>query len=290
MDDEISNLGRKLPLSADENNVVVMPMGAIEWGSRSRRLLFGWETEKSFQFEGFGERSMGFRKKSIGAKYGKSGGKPYDCGSRLACILRPHPWSPAWHISRFIEKQLQVEDFIDPGDHTPFGPWLRVAPPVNSRNRILASSNKPSMHALKRPNFIADTSLHQSANMANPRGIAVFGTFNRPPSQQDKGEDCCPQAMELPKPHQQITPISQIDHVNPSSHPTNAHPTQIHQTPSHSPHNTTTISHKNYPVTHILFTTTKNLCPNRLPVTPLLNLENISFQFNGECSSHTLNT
>ncbi|KAK4422753.1 hypothetical protein Salat_1857800 [Sesamum alatum] len=76
------------------------------------------------------------------------------------------------HISRACPLQFN-DDFVDPGNDTPFGAWLR-APPPNSRNRNTFPENKPpTLH---------HTSTIRSSNTLSPitsnsqqkKGIAIF--------------------------------------------------------------------------------------------------------------------
>ncbi|KAK4428268.1 hypothetical protein Salat_1126400 [Sesamum alatum] len=71
------------------------------------------------------------------------------------------------------------EGFVDPGEDTPFGPWMKAAPPINTRSRIFASSNQPSVHDHKHPTFLVDSIRDPARDKENSRGPAIFGSFDR---------------------------------------------------------------------------------------------------------------
>ncbi|KAL0385614.1 UNVERIFIED_CONTAM: hypothetical protein Sradi_2955700 [Sesamum radiatum] len=87
------------------------------------------------------------------------------------------------HLSRFCEKQLE-EGFIDPGDNMPSGPWLRAAPPFNSKYRIHASPYQTSTRHKTRPTFVMDTTYRHATERDTPRGTEVFGNYHRAPLEQ----------------------------------------------------------------------------------------------------------
>ncbi|KAK4425246.1 hypothetical protein Salat_1718500 [Sesamum alatum] len=75
--------------------------------------------------------------------------------------------------------QLQL-DFVDPGENTPFGPWLRAPPPTVAGNHFQASTSQHSSTAFQRPYFtITQDSAPRTTRRATTRGTSVFNNFTQ---------------------------------------------------------------------------------------------------------------
>ncbi|KAL0326209.1 UNVERIFIED_CONTAM: hypothetical protein Sradi_5190200 [Sesamum radiatum] len=86
------------------------------------------------------------------------------------------------HLSKFCELRFS-EDFVDPGDATPFGPWLRATNLPIGRNRGLFSArNKSTPHfASPTQNFTFRPSVGIPPHTIQ-RGASIFGSFSSPVS------------------------------------------------------------------------------------------------------------
>ncbi|KAL0430277.1 UNVERIFIED_CONTAM: hypothetical protein Sradi_0653700 [Sesamum radiatum] len=79
------------------------------------------------------------------------------------------------HLSKFCELRF-AENFTDPGEATPFGPWLRATNIPTGRNRTFAGARHPPS-----PHF--SSSVRTSSPCSNPhvtqRGTSIFGSFSQ---------------------------------------------------------------------------------------------------------------
>ncbi|KAL0370752.1 UNVERIFIED_CONTAM: hypothetical protein Sangu_0393300 [Sesamum angustifolium] len=86
------------------------------------------------------------------------------------------------HLSCQCEVQLQ-EGFCDPGEHAPYGDWLRAAAPVSFRGRIGVNGNLSSTSSTSCPSFVSSSFLQSQSEPPPPRrGSSIFGSFGTPPS------------------------------------------------------------------------------------------------------------
>ncbi|KAK4400699.1 putative ribonuclease H protein, partial [Sesamum angolense] len=83
------------------------------------------------------------------------------------------------HIAKYCPLRYE-EDFVDPGDAAPYGPWLRA----NHQDRYIRSligSSRSSQNQSLRPKFHSSDSLSESWRRESPaRGPAIFGNFSKP--------------------------------------------------------------------------------------------------------------
>ncbi|KAL0396531.1 UNVERIFIED_CONTAM: hypothetical protein Scaly_0101500 [Sesamum calycinum] len=83
------------------------------------------------------------------------------------------------HIAKYCPLRYE-EDFVDPGDAAPYGPWLRA----NHQDRYIRSligSSRSSQNQSLRPKFHSSDSLFESWRRESPaRGPAIFGNFSKP--------------------------------------------------------------------------------------------------------------
>ncbi|KAL0303362.1 UNVERIFIED_CONTAM: hypothetical protein Sradi_6204300 [Sesamum radiatum] len=114
------------------------------------------------------------------------------------------------HLSKYCELQLK-EDFVDPGDATPFGPWLRASNNTYVRNKIQATNSQSSTAQNQRPSFIINSMRSSNSRTGiTMRGPSVFGSFN---------------SSSLPSENVISTPI---DHVQTTIHSTSGANTHSH--------------------------------------------------------------
>ncbi|KAL0326615.1 UNVERIFIED_CONTAM: hypothetical protein Sangu_1739500 [Sesamum angustifolium] len=83
------------------------------------------------------------------------------------------------HIAKILPTRYE-EDFVDPGDAAPYGPWLR-ANHQDRYTRSLIGSSRSSQNQSLRPKFHSSDSLSESWRRESPaRGPAIFGNFSKP--------------------------------------------------------------------------------------------------------------
>ncbi|KAL0327910.1 UNVERIFIED_CONTAM: putative mitochondrial protein [Sesamum calycinum] len=80
------------------------------------------------------------------------------------------------HLSRQCEQQLQ-EDFHDPGEHTPYGNWLRATASLNYRGRNGGSATRNLGQISRRPTF----DISQSEETHTPTPLALVTDLNLVP-------------------------------------------------------------------------------------------------------------
>ncbi|KAL0295310.1 UNVERIFIED_CONTAM: hypothetical protein Sangu_3201400 [Sesamum angustifolium] len=120
------------------------------------------------------------------------------------------------HLSHQCEIQFQ-EDFSDPREHTPSGPWLRVMLPAQSRNSMAASqggsSSSFSFHML----FCSPSSLQSYFALVPPprRGSSIFDIFEPiPPTTENPTSPATHSRLEI---HQQpSSPRPKVQDLNES--------------------------------------------------------------------------
>ncbi|KAL0359793.1 UNVERIFIED_CONTAM: hypothetical protein Sangu_0828700 [Sesamum angustifolium] len=84
------------------------------------------------------------------------------------------------HLSRVCDLQLQ-DGFSDPGQHTPFGPWLRAAPSTGFRSRHSGTFVKEQGPSPQFPVYRPASSLQSDPIPQQCRkGAAIFGEFGSP--------------------------------------------------------------------------------------------------------------
>ncbi|KAL0367991.1 UNVERIFIED_CONTAM: hypothetical protein Scaly_1018000 [Sesamum calycinum] len=82
------------------------------------------------------------------------------------------------HLSKFCELRF-AEDFTDPGEDTPFGPWLRATNIPTGRNRNFACvRNSHFPHFSSPVQKCSSNSSSQSPHTIPLRGPAIFGSFS----------------------------------------------------------------------------------------------------------------
>ncbi|KAK4391663.1 putative mitochondrial protein [Sesamum angolense] len=94
------------------------------------------------------------------------------------------------HISKWCETRFQA-NFVDPGDNSPFGPWLRSLTRVDLKTRFSQHSQPHSNPQAFRHRFSPRQSGPTSLYTETRRGTAIFGDF--PPITESPGN--------LPFPH-----------------------------------------------------------------------------------------
>ncbi|KAK4398113.1 hypothetical protein Sango_1286800 [Sesamum angolense] len=80
------------------------------------------------------------------------------------------------HISKWCDTRFQ-EGFVEPGEDTPFGPWLRAATGSVSRNRGSQLKNVNAHVQDCRPRFTSRPPIGSSSPDQRARGTAIFGEF-----------------------------------------------------------------------------------------------------------------
>ncbi|KAL0284766.1 UNVERIFIED_CONTAM: hypothetical protein Scaly_2839900 [Sesamum calycinum] len=80
------------------------------------------------------------------------------------------------HISKWCYSRFQA-DFVDPGENSPFGPWLRAVGRTDSRTRFPQNRDFQAHSQSVRPRF-SSRILASSLPVSEPkRGSAIFGDF-----------------------------------------------------------------------------------------------------------------
>ncbi|KAL0352088.1 UNVERIFIED_CONTAM: LINE-1 retrotransposable element O protein [Sesamum calycinum] len=80
------------------------------------------------------------------------------------------------HISKWCETRFQA-NFVDPGDNSPFGPWLRAVTRVDLKTRFPQHSQSHSNPQAFRPRFSPRQSGLSSLYTETRRSTAIFGDF-----------------------------------------------------------------------------------------------------------------
>ncbi|KAL0357699.1 UNVERIFIED_CONTAM: hypothetical protein Scaly_1455600 [Sesamum calycinum] len=87
-----------------------------------------------------------------------------------------YPCGKLGQISKWCDSRFQA-DFVDPGENSPFGPWLRAVGRTDSRTRFPQNRDFQAHSQSVRPTFSSknlETSLPISESK---RGSAIFGDF-----------------------------------------------------------------------------------------------------------------
>ncbi|KAL0381479.1 UNVERIFIED_CONTAM: putative mitochondrial protein [Sesamum angustifolium] len=108
------------------------------------------------------------------------------------------------HISKWCETRFQA-NFVDPGDNSPFGPWLRAVTRVDLKTRFPQHSQSHSNPQAFRPRFSPRQSGPTSLYTETRRGTAIFGDF----------------------PPVTASPGSSVTHPNPAHSPTTSTQTEL---------------------------------------------------------------
>ncbi|KAL0433135.1 UNVERIFIED_CONTAM: hypothetical protein Slati_2647800 [Sesamum latifolium] len=108
------------------------------------------------------------------------------------------------HILGSCEIQFK-ENFIDPGENTLFGSWLRAPPLISTRGGAMNNGWRGPSMQLRRPSFQNYAATNSSLHEAQPRGQSIFGNFVQPNS--------------LPTPTHPIQSPTIDPHSPSSSHP-----------------------------------------------------------------------
>ncbi|KAL0408772.1 UNVERIFIED_CONTAM: hypothetical protein Sradi_1811600 [Sesamum radiatum] len=81
------------------------------------------------------------------------------------------------HISKWCETRFE-DGFIDPGENSPYGPWLRALTRTDFRTRTSTHTNPHAPTQTFRPSFISNQTPSASSPSQNKRGGAIFGEFH----------------------------------------------------------------------------------------------------------------
>ncbi|KAL0292084.1 UNVERIFIED_CONTAM: hypothetical protein Scaly_2605700 [Sesamum calycinum] len=89
------------------------------------------------------------------------------------------------HISKWCDSRFQSE-FVDPGENSPYGPWLRAVGRGDSRTRFPQIREPQMQPPLARPRFTSRS--HQTPALSSEliRGSAIFGDFSQPAASTHK--------------------------------------------------------------------------------------------------------
>ncbi|KAL0445841.1 UNVERIFIED_CONTAM: hypothetical protein Slati_1712000 [Sesamum latifolium] len=180
------------------------------------------------------------------------------------------------HLSEACEMQL-YEDFVDTGNNTPFGAWLRAPYNASNRNRFQPSGQLTTGNNRGRPTFISNGCQHNPNGDLSPnQGPNAFG---QPSSSRLRTTSTPPQ--DAPPPHK------------PPSYPLIALTSITNETHNHTTTNapkrlaTLTLEKENHnPPTLPIHSPTSHsqLIPpdpshTRIPLDTLPNLDNIPLHF-----------
>ncbi|KAK4434835.1 hypothetical protein Salat_0646400 [Sesamum alatum] len=161
MDDEISNLGRKLSLSTEEIDEVEIPSSC---GMETQICLVStWDIDKD-NANGLWGSSIRIQVRINVTKLIR---KVFQINITIVdeqLVSFTYEKLPnlcycsecLGHLSKGYELQLKP-DFNDPGENTPFGPWLRAPIPFISRTRFQASNPQSSISTRHMPTFTIDS-------------------------------------------------------------------------------------------------------------------------------------
>ncbi|KAL0315597.1 UNVERIFIED_CONTAM: hypothetical protein Sradi_5437900 [Sesamum radiatum] len=83
------------------------------------------------------------------------------------------------HISQWCESRFQP-NFVDLGDSSPYGPWLRAHTRAAFRTRFLQTNNLYAASQSFRPRFTSREKSPVAPHAVPTRGGAIFGTFTIP--------------------------------------------------------------------------------------------------------------
>ncbi|KAL0453409.1 UNVERIFIED_CONTAM: hypothetical protein Slati_1319000 [Sesamum latifolium] len=84
------------------------------------------------------------------------------------------------HLSKFCEMRF-ADNFIDPGDATPFGPWLRATNVTTGRVKSIPGSTKiPTPRYSSSPRTSNSDSPQHTTQRPTIRGSSIFGVFPSP--------------------------------------------------------------------------------------------------------------
>ncbi|KAK4381552.1 putative mitochondrial protein [Sesamum angolense] len=102
------------------------------------------------------------------------------------------------HLSKYCELRF-ADDFADPGEATPYGPWLRATNLPSGRNRNSAAPHNS-------PQFSSPTlkCTQNPPTHTHLRGASVFGSFSSPAAVHSP--TTAPSDHSLPLTHQSIAP------------------------------------------------------------------------------------
>ncbi|KAL0427147.1 UNVERIFIED_CONTAM: hypothetical protein Slati_2889500 [Sesamum latifolium] len=110
------------------------------------------------------------------------------------------------HLSKFCELRFS-DGFSDPGEATPFGPWLRATNPLSGRNRSLITARSPATPSFTSPSLNSPSPTHQpSLHRQTTKGVAIFGSITPSASPHSP-------SMTHSKPHASSPPM----HTDPIS-------------------------------------------------------------------------
>ncbi|KAL0375750.1 UNVERIFIED_CONTAM: hypothetical protein Scaly_0692600, partial [Sesamum calycinum] len=107
------------------------------------------------------------------------------------------------HLSKFCELRF-AEDFTDPGEATPFGPWMRATNLPTGRNRPLALSRNMSIPQFSPDQKSFTSPLTRPPHGHTPKGASIFGAFSSPttshPQVSSHIQNVSPSPAENPTP------------------------------------------------------------------------------------------
>ncbi|KAK4387776.1 hypothetical protein Sango_2384200 [Sesamum angolense] len=83
------------------------------------------------------------------------------------------------HISKWCDSRFQSE-FVDPGENSPYGPWLRAVGRGDSRTRFPQTREPQTQPPLARPRFTSRSHRTPAFPSELIRGSAIFGVFSQP--------------------------------------------------------------------------------------------------------------
>ncbi|KAK4397094.1 hypothetical protein Sango_1546000 [Sesamum angolense] len=93
------------------------------------------------------------------------------------------------HISKYCELCFS-DDFIDPGDATPFGPWLRATNHSTGRNRSFTPHRVPAAPSFFPPSHTSSSHANSPAPHKQPsKGTSIFGSFTPPTSPRSRNPE-----------------------------------------------------------------------------------------------------
>ncbi|KAL0438583.1 UNVERIFIED_CONTAM: hypothetical protein Slati_2341300 [Sesamum latifolium] len=152
------------------------------------------------------------------------------------------------YLSKFCELRF-AEKFTDPGDATPFDPWMRATNLPTGRNRYLAGATHQSTPHFSSPaHKFSSRSSSQTPPHNPPRGASIFGSFS-------------PIASPTTPTNTHLIPLSPTSAAMHASHSdTLTHKMDLLHIQTFFPHSPSTPYCRHTP------TSLPNLCPSHSPI------------------------